>query len=74
MNKQTYSLKQNGQSVSDYYARMKGVLEEHESMNELPCITTLAEDVTQFLACLNKQLAEHRLFQFLNGLDEQYQP
>jgi len=42
-------------------------------MNELPCITTSAEDVTQFLACLNKEMAEHRLFRFLNGLDELYQ-
>jgi len=52
---------------------MKSVWEELESMNELPCITTIAEDVVQFLACLNKQLAEHRLFQFLNGLDDIYQ-
>ena len=29
--------------------------------------------MTQFFPCLNKQMAEHRLFQFLIGLDEQYQ-
>jgi len=61
---QTYYLKQNGQSVRDYYTKMKGVWEELESMKELPCITTTAEDVTQFFACLNKQMAEHQLFSF----------
>ena len=52
---------------------MKAVWEELESMSDLPCITTAAEDVTQFLACLNRQMAEHRLFQFLNGLTDAYQ-
>ena len=52
---------------------MKGAWEELESLNELPGITTSADDVTKFLACLTKQMAEHRLFQFLNGLDEMYQ-
>jgi len=62
LNKQTYTLKQDGQSISDYYTKMKGVWEELESMSDLPCITTNAEDVTQFLACFHKQMAEHRLF------------
>ena len=73
LNKQTYSLKQDGQSISDYYTKMKGVWEELESLNELPCLTTNAEDVTLFVACLQKQIQEHRLFQFLNGLDDIYQ-
>uniref|UniRef100_A0A7C9CR81 Uncharacterized protein n=1 Tax=Opuntia streptacantha TaxID=393608 RepID=A0A7C9CR81_OPUST len=42
-------------------------------MSDLPCITTNAADVTHFLACFHKQMAEHRLFQFLNGLDDVYQ-
>ena len=46
LNKQTYSLKQNGQSISEYYTRMKGVWEELESLNEFPCIKTSVEDVT----------------------------
>ena len=46
LNKQTYSLRQNGQSISDYYTKMKGVWDELESMNELPCITTSTEDVS----------------------------
>jgi len=66
-------MRQDGQSISDYYAKMKGVWAELESMSDLPCITTNAEDVIQFLAYLNKQMAEHRLFQFLNGLDDVYQ-
>jgi len=72
LNKQTYILKQENQSISDYYTKMKEVWEELESMSDLPCITTAAEDVTQFLACLNRQMAEHRLFQFLNGLTDSY--
>ena len=62
LNKQTYSLKQKGQSISDYYTKLKGVCEELEFMSDLPFITTNAEDVTQFLACFHKQMAEHRLF------------
>jgi len=52
---------------------MKGAWEELKSMSDLPCITINAEDVTLFLACLQKKMAEHRLFQFLNGLDDIYQ-
>ena len=62
LNKETYSLKQDGQSVSDYYTRMKSVWEEIESMSELPCIITTTEDVDRFLNCLTKQQAEQRLF------------
>jgi len=58
LNKETYSLKQDGQSVSDHYTRMKSVWEEIESMSELPCITTTAKDVDQFLNCLTKQQVE----------------
>jgi len=62
LNKQTYSLKHDGQSISYYYTKMKGAWEELESMSDLPCITTNAKDVTQFLAWIHKQMVEHRLF------------
>jgi len=42
-------------------------------MSDLPCIITNAKDVTQFLACFYKQMFKHRLFHFLNGLDDVYQ-
>ena len=74
LNKESYSLKQDGLSISEYYTKMKAVWEELESMSELPCVITTADDIAQFLACLAKQQAERRLFQFLNGLDETYQP
>ena len=41
-------------------------------MSELPYITTTTDDETQILACLNKQMDEHQLFQFLNDLQEVY--
>ena len=72
LNRETYSLKQDGSSISEYYTKMKAVWEELEAMSDLPCVVTAAEDVAQFMASLAKQQAEQRLFQFLNGLDEIY--
>ncbi|VFQ69944.1 unnamed protein product [Cuscuta campestris] len=48
--------------------------EELESLDQLPTITTVGEDVTRFLEALEKQKEEKRLFQFLNGVDEVYGP
>ena len=73
LNRETYSLKQEGSSISEYYTQMKAVWEELEAMSDLPCVVTAAEDVAQFMTSLAKQQAEQRLFQFLNGLDEIYQ-
>lgn len=41
-------------------------------MNILPTVTTVAEDVTALLNIIEKQKAESKLFQFLNGLDDCY--
>ncbi|KAJ8449705.1 hypothetical protein Cgig2_001361 [Carnegiea gigantea] len=72
--KDVYSVKQDGHSVSKYYTVMRGIWEELNAMNELPRMTTIAEDVTRFLNALLKQQEELKLFfQFLNGLDEKYQ-
>ena len=60
--KETYFLKQDRQSISDYYAKMKLIWEEVEFVSELPCVTTTVEDVAQFLNVLAKQQAKQRLF------------
>ncbi|KAJ8436759.1 hypothetical protein Cgig2_030117 [Carnegiea gigantea] len=54
--KDVYSVKQDDTSVSDYYTLMRGIWEELDAMNELPRITTVGEDITQFLNALLKQL------------------
>ena len=41
-------------------------------MNTLPVVTTVGPDFTSFVAAINKQKAESRLFQFLNGPDDVY--
>lgn len=43
-----------------------------DSMSELPNITLITPEITLFLNALNKQKEEQRLFQFLNGLDDQF--
>ncbi|KAJ8440248.1 hypothetical protein Cgig2_001583 [Carnegiea gigantea] len=58
--KDVYSFKQDGSTVSEYYKMLRGVWEELDAMNELPRITTMAEDIANFL-------------NFLNGFDEKYQ-
>ncbi|KAJ8433489.1 hypothetical protein Cgig2_018023 [Carnegiea gigantea] len=60
-------------SFYKYYAMLRGIWEELDAMNELPRITTGAEDVTRLLNALLKQQEELKMFQFLNGLDGKYQ-
>ena len=42
------------------------------AMNDLPRLAIVNEEVINFLQALAKQNEEHKLFQFLNGLDESY--
>lgn len=51
---------------------MKGMWEEMDSLDQLPNVTTEAEDVTKLLEALETQKEERRLFQFLNGLNDIY--
>ncbi|VFQ61063.1 unnamed protein product [Cuscuta campestris] len=74
LNRELYSFKQGGATINDYYTAMRGMWEELESLDQLPTITTVGEDVTRFLEALEKQKEEKRLFQFLNGVDEVYGP
>jgi len=72
INKEIYEVKQNHSSVSEYYPRLKCLWSELEDMNELPMISLITEETPVFLHALTKQKEEHRLFQFLNGLDDKY--
>ncbi|XP_071687869.1 uncharacterized protein [Rutidosis leptorrhynchoides] len=72
LHKDTYSCDQNGISVSEHYTKMKCIWEEIDSMSELPRVTNVSPEITNFLNALTKQKEEEHLFQFLNGLDEQF--
>ncbi|KAL2892467.1 Gag polyprotein [Bienertia sinuspersici] len=72
LNKQLYDTKQNGRPVSEYYTTMKAIWVELETLNILPPITQMTVEVNRFVQVLNAQKEELRLFQFLNGLDEEY--
>ncbi|PWA40785.1 hypothetical protein CTI12_AA524710 [Artemisia annua] len=72
LNKETYEIMQSGRPVSEYYTNMKCVWEELDSMNELPRIVNITNEVAVFLNALNTKKEEQRLFQFLNGLDDHF--
>jgi len=72
LSKDVYNLKQAGNSISEYYTKMRSIWEELSAMNDLPKFTTVNEEITNFLHALTKQHEEQKLFQFLNGLDELY--
>ncbi|XP_021755528.1 uncharacterized protein LOC110720799 [Chenopodium quinoa] len=70
LNKDLYETKQHGKRICEYYTRMKAIWEKLESLHALPVITIITFEVNAFLTSLNKQMEEHKLFQFMNGLDE----
>ncbi|XP_021723121.1 uncharacterized protein LOC110690566 [Chenopodium quinoa] len=74
LNKDLYETKHQGKKISEYYTKMKAIWEELESLHALPVITNITSEVSAFLTSLNKQMEEHKLFQFLNGLDDEYGP
>ncbi|XP_057248306.1 uncharacterized protein LOC130590259 [Beta vulgaris subsp. vulgaris] len=51
---------------------MRCTWEELESLNNLPPLTSMTTEINEFIQALNLQQEEHKLFQFLNGLDESY--
>ncbi|PWA54963.1 hypothetical protein CTI12_AA415330 [Artemisia annua] len=59
-------------SVDVYNTKMKCVWEELYNLNVLPVISEISNEISVFLAALNKQKEEQRLFQFLNGMDDHY--
>lgn len=72
LSRDLYELKQNADSVTEYYTSMKAVWEELDSLNMLHVVASPTPDVVKLLEAINLQREESRLFQFLNGLSEQY--
>ena len=71
LNTDVYAMKQNNSAISKYYIRIRGIWEELDAMSDLPRITVINEEIANFLQVLTKQQEEQKLFQFLNGLDEE---
>ncbi|GJS16553.1 cysteine-rich receptor-like protein kinase 8 [Tanacetum coccineum] len=55
-----------------YYTKMKCVWEELDNINVLPVLVVVTPEISVFLAALNKQKEDQRLFQFLNGLEDHF--
>lgn len=74
LSKELFGMKQNGATVVDYFTSLSSVWEELDSMNLLPSVSTVGEDVTNLLKTIHTQKEEAKLFQFLNGLDDVFGP
>lgn len=74
LSKELSGMKQNGATVVDYFTSLSSVWEELDSMNLLPSVSTVGEDVTNLLKAIHTQKEEAKLFQFLNGLDDVFGP
>uniref|UniRef100_A0A803LKW1 Protein kinase domain-containing protein n=1 Tax=Chenopodium quinoa TaxID=63459 RepID=A0A803LKW1_CHEQI len=71
LNKDLYQLKQNGNSINVYFAAMSSLWEELDSMNDLLVISKPTVDVRNLLNVVARNREKSRLFQFLNGLNDQ---
>ncbi|XP_074356217.1 uncharacterized protein LOC141695911 [Apium graveolens] len=72
LNKEVYETKQNSLSVTEYYTSLKTIWEELDALNVLPTVAAPQPDVVKLLDTINAQREEGRLFQFLNGLSDQF--
>ncbi|KAL2935127.1 Retrovirus-related Pol polyprotein from transposon RE2 [Bienertia sinuspersici] len=72
LNKEIYETKQNRLPINEYYTKMCSLWEELENLNEYPAITQLTPEITAYIQEIKRQQEEQHLFQFLNGLDEEY--
>ena len=74
LSRDVYELKQNERPISEYHTEMSALWEEIEGLNLLPALTQMSPEVNEFIQAMNRQKEEQHLFQFLNGLDEEYAP
>ncbi|XP_074356728.1 uncharacterized protein LOC141696493 [Apium graveolens] len=72
LNKELFSITQNKMKIHEYYTAVSSLWEELDSMNLLPTVTTVVDDVNVFLKAMLVQKEESRLFMFLNGLEDAY--
>lgn len=62
LNRAFYSTKQAERCLSEYYIEIKALWEELESLNNLPVILSVADDVKTFLAAFHTLQNEQKLF------------
>lgn len=74
LNKDLFGFTQNKMTENDYFTQLSSLWEEIESMNILPTVITVTEEVSVFLKAIETQREESKLFVFLNGLDDAYGP
>lgn len=67
-----YECKQNGMLVNEYFTSMTVIWEDLEALNGLPSFTTYNKEIEAFHKDFKQQKEEQKLFQFLNGLDDEY--
>ncbi|KAL2923646.1 Lipase 7 [Bienertia sinuspersici] len=72
LNKAVYGYRQKEKTLSEYYTAMTVMWDELESLNHLPPITVMTPEIKSFVEALNDQKEEQKLFQFLNGLNDEY--
>ncbi|KAL2940590.1 Na(+)-translocating NADH-quinone reductase subunit A [Bienertia sinuspersici] len=72
LNKQLYEAEQQNRPVSEYYTHMRTLWLELESLSMMSPITEVNTEISAFIRCMNEQKEELKLFQFLNGLDDDY--
>ncbi|KAL2892085.1 ATP synthase subunit b [Bienertia sinuspersici] len=70
INKMLYETKQNGKLVNEYFTDMQVLWEELENLTNYPPLTEMNAELAEYVSFRHQQHEEHKLFQFLNGLDE----
>lgn len=72
LSKELFDTKQQNLSINEYYTAMKSIWEELDNLNALPVVNDATDDVKQLLAAIALQKEESKLFQFLNGVNDDY--
>ncbi|KAL2941906.1 Structural maintenance of chromosomes protein 2 [Bienertia sinuspersici] len=70
--KAMYEMKQLNKKIFDYYTQMKCLWEEFEALKHYPPISRLNIEMSAYVNAVKKEEEEQKLFQFLNGLNEQF--
>lgn len=74
LSKELYETKQQSLTVNEYYTAMKTLWEKLEPLNMLPAVSSPSAEVQKLLDIINLQREESKLFEFLNGLNDIYDP